>query len=322
MGDMANEIKLLSGNSHPSLAKAVADRLGIEIAKTMSLNYSNQETSVTVGESVRDEDVFILQSTAPGDINDGLMELLIMIHACRTASARRITAVIPNFPYARQDKKDKSRAPISAKLIANMLQTAGCNHVITMDLHASQIQGFFNVPVDNLYAEPSVLRWIRENFPGQETVIVSPDAGGAKRATSIADRLDRGFALIHKERPRPNVVGRMVLVGDVVDKVAILVDDMADTCGTLAKAAKTVKDHGAREVIAVVTHGILSGDAIKTLNDSCLSQVVVTNTVPLGDKVDRCKKLRVIDVSPTIAEAIRRTHNGESVSFLFTHAPV
>ncbi|KAI8630955.1 ribose-phosphate pyrophosphokinase 3 [Xylariaceae sp. FL1651] len=321
MGDMANEIKLLSGNSHPILAKLVADRLGVEIAKTMSLNYSNQETSVTIGESVRDEDVFILQSTAPGDINDGLMELLIMIHACRTASARRITAVIPNFPYARQDKKDKSRAPISAKLIANMLQTAGCNHVITMDLHASQIQGFFNVPVDNLYAEPSVLRWIRENHGTEDTVIVSPDAGGAKRATAIADRLDRGFALIHKERPRPNVVGRMVLVGDVVDKVAILVDDMADTCGTLAKAARTVRDHGAREVIAIVTHGILSGNAINTLNDSCLSQVVVTNTVPLGDKAERCKKLRIIDISPTLAEAIRRTHNGESVSFLFNHAP-
>ncbi|KAH6656669.1 ribose-phosphate pyrophosphokinase 3 [Truncatella angustata] len=322
MGDMANEIKLLSGNSHPSLAKAVADRLGIEIAKTMSLNYSNQETSVTVGESVRDEDVFILQSTAPNNINDGLMELLIMIHACRTASARRITAVIPNFPYARQDKKDKSRAPISAKLIANMLVTAGCNHVITMDLHASQIQGFFNVPVDNLYAEPSVLRWIRENLGGEDIVIVSPDAGGAKRATSIADRLDRGFALIHKERPRPNVVGRMVLVGDVKDKVAILVDDMADTCGTLAKAAQVLSDNGAKEVVAIVTHGILSGDAINILNNSVLSRIVVTNTVPLGDKEERCKKLKVIDVSPTIAEAIRRTHNGESVSFLFTHAPV
>lgn len=198
-----NSIKLLTGNSHPQLAKLVADRLGIELAKTMSLNYSNQETSVTVGESVRDEDgkspsppcsttppnlsflvVFILQSTAPGDINDGLMELLIMINACKTASARRITAVIPNFPYARQDKKDKSRAPISAKLIANMLQTAGCNHVITMDLHASQIQGFFNVPVDNLYAEPSTLRWIRENLKVQDCVVVSPDAGGAKRSVS------------------------------------------------------------------------------------------------------------------------------------------
>ncbi|KAI1817596.1 ribose-phosphate pyrophosphokinase 3 [Poronia punctata] len=321
MGDMANEIKLLSGNSHPVLATLVAERLGIDIAKTMSLNYSNQETSVTIGESVRDEDVFIMQSTAPGDINDGLMELLIMIHACRTASARRITAVIPNFPYARQDKKDKSRAPISAKLIANMLVTAGCNHVITMDLHASQIQGFFNVPVDNLYAEPSVLRWIRENRGTEDTVIVSPDAGGAKRATAIADRLDTGFALIHKERPRPNVVGRMVLVGDVVDKVAILVDDMADTCGTLAKAAQTVKDHGAREVIAIVTHGILSGNAINILNESCLSQIIVTNTVPLGNKADRCSKLRIIDISPTLAEAIRRTHNGESVSFLFNHAP-
>ncbi|KAI0484315.1 ribose-phosphate pyrophosphokinase 3 [Xylariaceae sp. FL0804] len=322
MGDMANEIKLLSGNSHPLLAKLVADRLGIDVAKTMSLNYSNQETSVTIGESVRDEDVFILQSTAPGDINDGLMELLIMIHACRTASARRITAVLPNFPYARQDKKDKSRAPISAKLIANMLQTAGCNHVITMDLHASQIQGFFNVPVDNLYAEPSVTRWIQANLPDADYVIVSPDAGGAKRATSIADRLDKGFALIHKERPRPNVVGRMVLVGDVVDKVAILVDDMADTCGTLAKAAQTVKDNGAREVIAVVTHGILSGEAVAILNSSCLSRIVVTNTVPLTDKADRCSKLNIIDVSPTLAEAIRRTHNGESVSFLFNHAPV
>ncbi|EPE30566.1 PRTase-like protein [Glarea lozoyensis ATCC 20868] len=316
-----NSIKLLTGNSHPQLAKQVADRLGINLAKTMSLNYSNQETSVTVGESVRDEDVFILQSTAPGDINDGLMELLIMINACKTASARRITAVIPNFPYARQDKKDKSRAPISAKLIANMLQTAGCNHVITMDLHASQIQGFFNVPVDNLYAEPSTLRWIRSNLNVRDCVVVSPDAGGAKRATSIADRLDLGFALIHKERARPNEVSRMVLVGDVENKIAILVDDMADTCGTLAKAAETVMNHKAREVVAIVTHGILSGNAIETLNKSRLSKVVVTNTVPLGDKIETCEKIRVMDISPTLAEAIRRTHNGESVSFLFTHAP-
>ncbi|TQS33352.1 hypothetical protein Golomagni_06307 [Golovinomyces magnicellulatus] len=315
--------------------------LGIDIANTMSLNYSNQETSVSIGESVRDEDVFILQSTAPGDVNDGLMELHIMIHACRTASARRITAVIPNFPYARQDKKDTSRAPISAKLIANMLQVSGCNHVITMDLHASQIQGFFNVPVDNLYAEPSVLRWIRENLQVEDCVIVSPDAGGAKRATSIADRLNTAFALIHKERPRPNVVGRMVLVGDVQDKVAILVDDMADTCGTLAKAAETLNEHGAKKVFAIVTHGILSGKAIDIINQSCLSGVVVTNTVPrkkcpltvsrsskrtnvfiVGDKADRCPKLKVIDVSATLAEAIRRTHNGESVSYLFTNAPV
>jgi ribose-phosphate pyrophosphokinase len=179
------------------------------------------------------------------------MELLIMIHACKTASARRITAVIPCYPYARQDKKDKSRAPISARLIANMLQTAGANHIITMDLHASQIQGFFNVPCDNLYAEPSVLRWIRENMNVEDCVIVSPDAGGAKRATSIADRLNASFALIHKERPRPNVVGRMVLIGEVRDKVAILVDDMSDTCGTLAKAAALLQANQAREVCSL-----------------------------------------------------------------------
>ncbi|EDN03802.1 ribose-phosphate pyrophosphokinase 3 [Histoplasma mississippiense (nom. inval.)] len=274
-----NSIKLLTGNSHPELAQLVADRV-------MVLQYSNQETSVTIGES----------STRPNDINDGLMELLIMINACKTASARRITAVIPNFPYARQDKKDKSRAPITAKLMANMLQTAGCNHVITMDLHASQIQGFFNVPVDNLYAEPSMLRWIRQNLDVANCVIVSPDAGGAKRATAMADRLDLQFALIHKERARPNEVSRMVLVGNVKDKIAIIVDDMADTCGTLVKAASTIMDHGAKEVVAIVTHGILSGKAIETLNNSILSRIVVTNTVPHQEKKEQCDRLETIDI--------------------------
>jgi ribose-phosphate pyrophosphokinase len=293
--------------------------------------------------------VFILQSTRPNDINDGLMELLIMINACKTASARRITAILPNFPYARQDKKDKSRAPITAKLMANMLQTAGCNHVITMDLHASQIQGFFNVPVDNLYAEPSAVKWIRENLINvgdsgrgedrerksqrgkNDCVIVSPDAGGAKRATSMADRLDLPFALIHKERQRPNEVSRMTLVGNVRDKTAILVDDMADTCGTLAKAADTLVKHGAKDVVALVTHGILSGKAVQILKESCLSKLVITNTVPVSE--DKLEGLRVpdgekgcrietIDVSPVLAEACRRTHNGESVSFLFSHAVV
>ncbi|KAF2446819.1 ribose-phosphate pyrophosphokinase-like protein 1 [Karstenula rhodostoma CBS 690.94] len=317
-----NSIKLLTGNSHPQLANLVASRLGIELTKILVLQYSNQETSVTIGESVRDEDVFILQSTPPGDINDALMELLIMINACKTASARRITAVLPNFPYARQDKKDKSRAPITAKLMANMLQTAGCNHVITMDLHASQIQGFFNVPVDNLYAEPSTLRWIKDNLNVKECIIVSPDAGGAKRATSIADGLDLPFALIHKERARPNEVSKMVLVGDVSDRTAIIVDDMADTCGTLAKAADVVIQHGAKDVIAIVTHGILSGNAINALNGSKLKKIVVTNTVPHEEKKELCDRIETIDISPTLAEACRRTHNGESVSFLFKHAPV
>jgi len=277
------------------------------------------ETSVSIGESVRDEDgqlynsplsihctdvssiVFILQSTAPGDINDGIMELLIMINACKTASARRITAVIPNFPYARQDKKDKSRAPITARLMANMLEISGCNHVITMDLHASQIQGFFKVPVDNLYAEPSTLRWIRENLPVKDCVIVSPDAGGAKRATSIADSLDLGFALIHKERARPNEVSRMVLVGDVRGKTAIIVDDIADTCGTLVKAADVVMEHGAKEAIAIVTHGILSGNAIEQLNNSQVKQLVVTNTVPHEEKKATCSRIETIDISATVS---------------------
>lgn len=244
------------------------------------------------------------------------MELLILINACRTASARRITAVLPNFPYARQDKKDKSRAPITAKLMANMLQTAGCNHVITMDLHASQIQGFFNVPVDNLYAEPSTLRWIRENLPVRECVIVSPDAGGAKRATSIADGLDLGFALIHKERPRPNEVSRMVLVGDVQNRIAIVVDDMADTCGTLVKAADVVMDHGARECIAIVTHGILSGDAIEKLNRSQLKKLVVTNTVPHEEKKKLCDRIETIDISPTVCVPLRLFDQGEILLIL------
>merc|ERR1712000_585956 len=339
-GMASNSIKLLTGNSHPELAKAVANRLGIELTKIMVLQYSNQETSVTIGESVRDEDVFILQSTEPGNINDHIMELLILINACRTASARRITAILPNFPYARQDKKDKSRAPITAKLMANMLQTAGCNHVITMDLHASQIQGFFNVPVDNLYAEPNSVKWVRENLmhatenhaeingAKEDCVIVSPDAGGAKRATSIADKLDLSFALIHKERSRPNEVSRMTLVGNVKDKVAILVDDIADTCGTLSKAADTLIKHGAKDVVALVTHGVLSGNAVETLKSGALSRLVITNTVPVPEeKIEALKveegqkgcRLEFIDIAPVLAEAIRRTHNGESVSYLFSH---
>ncbi|KAI9227917.1 MAG: ribose-phosphate pyrophosphokinase 3 [Piptocephalis tieghemiana] len=316
-----DEMKIFAGNSHPDLAALVASRLGVELAKVNVVKYSNQETSVTIGESVRDEDVFIIQSGS-GEINDNLMELLILINACKTASARRITAVIPCFPYARQDKKDKSRAPITAKLVANMLTVAGADHVITVDLHASQIQGFFNVPVDNLYAEPSMLKYIKETVPDyKNAVIVSPDAGGAKRATAIADRLDLDFALIHKERKKANEVSRMVLVGDVREKICILVDDMADTCGTLGLAAKTLTENGATGVYAIVTHGILSGKAMRIIEESVLQKVVVTNTIPHGEKKKLCSKLDTIDISPTLAEAIRRTHNGESVSYLFSHVP-
>ncbi|CAK7902160.1 ribose-phosphate pyrophosphokinase 2 [[Candida] anglica] len=317
-----NSVKLIAGNSHPELARLISAKLGVKLAKVGAFQYTNQETAVAVGESVRDEDVYIIQ-TGCGEqtINQFLMELLIIINACKIASARRITAVIPNFPYARQDKKDKSRAPITAKLIANLLQTAGCNHVITMDLHASQIQGFFRVPVDNLYAEPSVLRYIKDNFNQEDLIIVSPDAGGAKRVASIADKLDVNFALIHKERQKANEVSKMVLVGDVSNKVCLLVDDMADTCGTLCKAAEVLLENGAQKVIAMITHGIFSSNAIEKLNNSKLDKIICTNSMPLKDSLEKCSILETIDISPTLAEAIRRLHNGESVSYLFNNAP-
>nr|CAA84888.1 PRS4 [Saccharomyces cerevisiae] len=320
--DMAiNSIKLLAGNSHPDLAEQISKKLGIPLSKVGVYQYSNKETSVTIGESLRDEDVYIIQTgIGEQEINDFLMELLILIHACQIASARKITTVIPNFPYARQDKKDKSRAPITAKLVANLLQTAGADHVITMDLHASQIQGFFHIPVDNLYAEPSVLNYIRARKTDfDNAILVSPDAGGAKRVAALADKLDLNFALIHKERQKANEVSKMVLVGDVTNKSCLLVDDMADTCGTLVKACDTLMEHGAKEVIAIVTHGIFSGSAREKLRNSRLSRIVCTNTVPVDLDLPIADQ---IDISPTFAEAIRRLHNGESVSYLFTHAPV
>ncbi|XP_053435430.1 ribose-phosphate pyrophosphokinase 1 isoform X1 [Nycticebus coucang] len=371
-------IKIFSGSSHQDLSQKIADRLGLELGKVVTKKFSNQETCVEIGESVRGEDVYIVQSGC-GEINDNLMELLIMINACKIASASRVTAVIPCFPYARQDKKDKrqsftlspsvehcgvtahsnlhhlglglslpsswdyrhppqrppqrpglgsnppplSRAPISAKLVANMLSVAGADHIITMDLHASQIQGFFDIPVDNLYAEPAVLKWIKENISEwRNCTIVSPDAGGAKRVTSIADRLNVDFALIHKERKKANEVDRMVLVGDVKDRVAILVDDMADTCGTICHAADKLLSAGATRVYAILTHGIFSGPAISRINNACFEAVVVTNTIPQEDKMKHCSKIQVIDISMILAEAIRRTHNGESVSYLFSHVPL
>ncbi|XP_055915641.1 ribose-phosphate pyrophosphokinase 2 isoform X1 [Eupeodes corollae] len=322
-------IKVFSGTSHPDLAQRIVDRLGIDLGKVVTKKFSNLETCVEIGESVRGEDVYIIQSGS-GEINDNLMELLIMINACKIASASRVTAVIPCFPYARQDKKDKefstkqytSRAPISAKLVANMLSVAGADHIITMDLHASQIQGFFDIPVDNLYAEPAVLKWIKENIPEwKNSIIVSPDAGGAKRVTSIADRLNVEFALIHKERKKANEVASMVLVGDVKDKIAILVDDMADTCGTIVHAADRLVEAGATKVYAILTHGIFSGPAISRINNACFEAVVVTNTIPQDGHMRDCPKIQCIDVSMMFAEAVRRTHNGESVSYLFSNVP-
>jgi len=315
-------IRIFGGNSHVDLARLVSDRLNLEIGRCKLKKFSNKETSVEIGESVRGEDVYIIQSGC-GDVNDNLMELLIMINACKIASASRVTAVVPCFPYARQDKKDKSRAPISAKLVANMLSVAGADHIITMDLHASQIQGFFDIPVDNLYAEPAVLKYIKTNIPDwQDCVVVSPDAGGAKRVTSIADQLNVEFALIHKERKKANQVDSMVLVGCVKDKTAVLVDDMADTCGTLKLAGSKLLEAGATKVHAIATHGVFSGPALSRLADSGFESVVVTNTIPQEEKMSQCPVIRCIDISPILAEAIRRTHNGESVSYLFSHVPL
>jgi len=313
-------LKIFSGNSHPELAEIIARRIGIPLSRAEVTRNGIGETSVRIAESVREDDVYII-NTGYGEVNTALMELCIMIHACKIASAKRITAVLPLFPYARQDKKDKSRAPITAKLVANMIQKSGCDHVITMDLHASQIQGFFDVPVDNLYAEPSAILHIRNHFDLAHVVIVSPDAGGAKRATSMADRLGVDFALFHKERKKANEVSRMVLVGHVKDKVAILVDDMADTCGTLVLAAQHLSEAGASRVLAIVTHGILSGAALKNLETSSLEKLIVTNTIPQDDNQAKCAKIEVIDVGVVLGEVIRRSHYGESVSKLFHEVP-
>ncbi|CRK96215.1 CLUMA_CG009643, isoform A [Clunio marinus] len=308
-------IKVFSGTSHPDLAQRIVDRLGIDLGKVVTKKFSNLETCVEIGESVRGEDVYIVQSGS-GEINDNLMELLIMINACKIASASRVTAVIPCFPYARQDKKDKSGDEKLTELMKKSNEWKFREYVPDM------YTGFFDIPVDNLYAEPAVLKWIKENISEwRNSIIVSPDAGGAKRVTSIADRLNVEFALIHKERKKANEVASMVLVGDVKDRVAILVDDMADTCGTICHAAEKLLEAGATKVYAILTHGIFSGPAISRINNACFEAVVVTNTIPQDGHMKDCPKIQCIDVSMMFAEAVRRTHNGESVSYLFSNVP-
>ncbi|WWD16365.1 hypothetical protein CI109_100791 [Kwoniella shandongensis] len=349
MHQTGNSIKLLTGNAHPKLAEAVASRLGIALTPCHVSKFLSLETSVQIHSSVRDEDVFILQSPSPPDVNDHLMELLIMISACKTASAKRITAVIPCYPYARQDKKDKSRAPITAKLVANLLAVAGADHVITMDLHASQIQGFFDIPVDNLFSEPSMMQYIKQEVDGwRDAIIVSPDAGGAKRATALADQLNLDFALINRKRrrdmaasmtlptvpPTPTgseygsdhghddesaIVEKMeLLVGDVRGKVCILIDDMVDTGHTVRLAAGVLRDNGASEVYALISHGLLSDTTMDNLRDLPVKKLIVTNSIDQTERVQACGGLlETIDIAPVIAESIRRTHNGESISALF-----
>jgi len=308
-------LKLFSGNSNAALANAVATYLDIEPGRADVATFSDGECAIEIGENVRGMDCFIVQSTcAPTDRN--LMELLIMVDALRRASARRITAVIPYYGYARQDRKVKPRVPVTAKLVADLISTAGVDRVLCMDLHAGQIQGFFNIPVDNLYSRPLLLDAIRARTDGPVTII-SPDAGGVERARAYAKRLGATLAIIDKRREAANVAEVMHIIGDVKDRTCVIVDDMADTAGTLVEAAKSLANAGASSVHAAVTHPVLSGPALKRISESPLQQLIVTDTIPLRPEAKDNEKLVVVSVDRLLGEAIRRINNEESVSSLF-----
>ncbi len=311
---MPNIIKIFTGNANPAIAQEICNYLDMPLADAEVKQFSDGEISVDIGENVRGADVFVIQPTCT-PVNDHLMELLIMIDALRRASARRITAVIPYYGYARQDRKVRPRVPITAKAVAEMLMAVGTRRVLCMDLHAGQIQGFFNIPVDHLYSAPVLLKHIRANF--DEVVMVSPDAGGVERTRAFAKRLNADLAIIDKRRERANECEAMHVIGDVKGKTAILLDDMVDTAGTLCGAASKLKERGAKEVHACCSHAVLSGPAIERLNDSEIKSLVVTNSIPLADKGDRCDKITVLSVGELLGEAIRRIHSEDSVSYLF-----
>ena len=277
--------------------------------------FSDGEIQIEIEENVRLRDVFVIQSTC-SPVNDTLVELLLMIDAFKRASARRITVVIPYYGYSRQDKKVAPRVPISAKLVADLITVAGANRVITMDLHAGQIQGFFNIPVDNLFAAPVLLEYIKTHF-SDDLVIVSPDAGGVERARAFAKRLDAHLAIIDKRRDAPNIAKAMAVIGDVAGKIAIILDDMIDTAGTLTEAAQAIADYGAKEVHASCVHPVLSGPAIDRITDSPLTSIVVTDTIPLNSKAAACDKIAVLSIAELVGEAMTRCHKGDSVTSLF-----
>jgi len=312
---VVDELKIFCGNANIPLAREICGQLSVPLGNAKVKTFSDGEIMVEIGENVRGRDVYVVQSTcAPS--NNNLMELLIMMDALKRASAARITAVVPYFGYARQDRKVAPRTPITSKLVADLISTSGADRVLTMDLHAGQIQGFFNIPVDHLYAAPVVLADVSARF-SERLVIVSPDAGGTERARAFAKRLDAGLAIIDKRRSGPNVSEVMHIIGDVKGETCIIVDDMIDTAGTLCQAAQALKEKGAKAVYACATHAILSGPALQRINDSCLEEVVVTNTVPVQEKLSSCSKLRVLSVAELLAESIRRIHGDESVSSLF-----
>ena len=313
-----DELEIFTGNSNPALAREVGEHLGVRLCDADVGHFPDGEVMVEVRENVRGGDCFVIQSTcSPG--NDNLMELLLMMDALRRASAKRITAVIPYFGYSRQDRKVAPRVPISAKLVADLVTAAGASRVLTIDLHAGQIQGFFNIPVDNLYAMPVLIQYLRKRIDGQKTVVVSPDAGGVERARAFARRLNAELAIIDKRRRRASEVAEMRLVGEVKDSVAILVDDMIDTAGTITEAAKVVTNAGATEVFACATHPILSDPACERLSNSTIRELITTNSIPLKPKAQaEGSRIKVISVGQLIAEAISRIHNEESVSSLFS----
>jgi len=312
MGDFA----IFSGNSNPVLAKKICDYLNVPMGGAKVKTFSDGEIQIEINENVRLKDIFVLQSTCY-PVNDNLVELLLMIDAFNRSSAKRITAVIPYYGYARQDKKVAPRVPISAKLVADLITTAGADRVITMDLHAGQIQGFFSIPVDNLFAAPVILNYIKTNFDQEHLVIVSPDAGGAERARAFAKRLGADLAIIDKRRTAPNVAKAMSVVGDVKNKVALILDDMTDTAGTLTQAARALMEHGAREVHASCSHPVLSGPAVERITDSPLKSLIVTDTIPLSEKAAACGKIDVLSIAELVGEAIVRSTTGDSVTSLF-----
>jgi ribose-phosphate pyrophosphokinase len=312
---MAGELKIFGGRAHPALVAEICDYLNLEAGKVSAYNFSDGETFCQIEENVRGSDVFVVQPTC-GPVNENLMELLIMLDSFKRSSASRVTAVVPYYGYARQDKKDRPRVPITAKLVADLISRAGADRVLTMDLHADQIQGFFDVPVDHLFAAPVLLEAVRDlEIP--DLVVVSPDAGGVERARAIAKRLGAGLAIIDKRRTAPNEAEVMHLIGDVEGCNALVVDDIIDTAGTLTKSVEALKAKGANRVLAAGVHGILSGPAIKRIASSPLEMVLITNTTPVDDKLAKLPKLRPLSVAPLLGEAIRRIHENSSVSSLF-----
>lgn len=311
---MYRDLKILTGTSNPALCKAICDHLGCRLTPTLCETFSDGEIRIEVGDNVRGDDVFVVQSLC-APVNFNIMQLCLLLDALKRASVGRVTAVVPYYGYARQDRKVSPRAPISAKVVADFLMVAGMHRMVTVDLHAGQIQGFFNCPVDNLYAAPVFLDHLSQ-IPG-EIVLVSPDAGGVERARAYAKRLDASLAIIDKRRDKPNQASAMHVIGDVQDKVAIVLDDMIDTAGTMVAAGEVLLKNGAREVMACSTHAVLSGPAIERLNNSPFSQVLVTDTIPLGDKIAACPKIKVLSIAGLFAKAINNIHTESSVSVLF-----